>query len=120
MTVPKNKGYRGIVVTNRRFKWRFANRIVVVPDGLSGRQVLEVDFGWFDGWLYTNDRPNRPAELCPRVATPAFVASAIDFALRNGWNTDARGGRFLVTYVAGDGFRVAPHEALPNQPLQRS
>jgi hypothetical protein len=112
MTVPKNKGYRGIVVANRRFKWRFAERITVVPDGLSGRQVLEVDFGWFDEWLYARDDPNRPPEFSPSVATPAFVASAIDFALRNGWNTDVQGGRFLVTYSADKGFQMRADEGL--------
>jgi hypothetical protein len=106
MTVPKDKGYRGIVVANRRFNWRFAERIVVVPDGLSGRQVLEVDFGWFDEWLHVNDA-NRPPAFSPSVATPAFVASAIEFALRNGWSTDIRGGRFLVTYSAEKGFQIA-------------
>ena len=47
MPPPGKQGYRGITVANRRFKWRFDERVVVVPDGLSGRQVLEIDFGWY-------------------------------------------------------------------------
>ena len=107
MSVPKNKGYRSITVANRRFKWRFADRVIVVPEGLSGRQVLEVDFGWFDHWLYANDRAAMPPEFSPKVATPAFVASAIEFALGNGWSTDVRGGRFLLKYTTDKGFHLA-------------
>jgi len=114
----EKKGYRGIVVAGRRFKWRFAEHIVVVPDGLSGRQVLDVDFGWFDGWLYTNDPVNRPPKFSPDVATPEFVAAAIEFALKNGWDTDVRGGRFLLKYTAEEGFHTPPDATLPNQPSQ--
>jgi hypothetical protein len=117
MTVPKKKGYRRIVVADRPFKWRFAKHIVVVPDGLSGRQVLDVDFGWFDGWLYMNDRSNRPPEFSPTVATPAFVASAIDFALKNGWSTDVRGGRFVLKYTQEEGFHIPP-AGTPNNSVQ--
>ena len=38
-------------MAGRPFRWRFRNGIVVVPDGSSGRQVLEVDLGWIDRWL---------------------------------------------------------------------
>lgn len=79
----------------------------MVPVGPSGRQVLEVDFGWFDRWLYMNDRAAMPPDFSPEVASPAFVASAIEFALGNGWSSDVRGGRFLLKYTADKGFRVA-------------
>jgi len=118
MTVPKGKGYRRIVVGGRRFKWRFEDRIVVVPDGLAGRRVLDIDFGWFDCWLYVNDPTERPPEFSPQVATPAFVSSAIEFALKNGWNTDVRGGRFMLKYSADDGFQTSTGDVLPNKPLQ--
>ena len=107
MTTPKGKGYRSIVVAGRRFKWRFRDRVVVVPDGVSGRQVLEIDFGWFDVWLYVDGRVPAPPPFSPDVPTPAFVAQGIQFALTNGWNTDVCGGRFVVRYSTPDGFRVA-------------
>ena len=119
MTVPRNKGYRRIVVADRSFKWRFSDRVVVVPEGLSGRQVLEVDFGWFDTWLHVKDPARAPPPFSPKVASPAFVASAIEFALQNGWNTDVRGGRFKLKYSAEKGFQ-GPLGALPNRPLQRT
>ena len=113
MTVPKGKGYRRIVVGGRRFKWRFADRIVVVPDGLAGRQVLDMDFGWFDSWLYTIAPTKTPTAFSPRMVTPAFVASAIKFALQNGWNTDVRGGRFLLKYSEGSGFQSPTEDVQP-------
>jgi hypothetical protein len=79
-----------------------------------GAGPLEVDFGWFDHLLYTNDRENMPPAFSPRAATPAFVASAIDFALKSGWNADQRGGRFLVKYSSEVGFHWSPDGALPN------
>jgi hypothetical protein len=110
VTVPKNKGYRAITVGTRRFRWRFDERVIVVPESLSGRQVLEVDFGWFDSWLYANNRANMPPEFTPQIATPAFVASAIAFALGNGWSTDVRGGRFLLKYNRDKGFHLPADE----------
>jgi hypothetical protein len=115
MTVPSKRGYRRITVAGRRFKWRFAERIVVVEDGLSGRQVLEVDFGWFDRWLHVNDRDNMPPAFSPGVATPSFVATAIDFALKNGWDTAVRGGRFVLRYTSEEKFQRSPDEPLPNR-----
>jgi len=120
MTVPKGKGYRRIVVGGRRFKWRFADRIVVVPDGLAGRRVLDIDFGWFDCWLYTNYPTEKPPAFSPQAATPAFVSSAIEFALKSGWDTDVRGGRFMLKYSADGGFQTATGDVLPNKPLPRT
>jgi hypothetical protein len=48
-----------------------------------------------------------PPEFSPEIATPAFVASAIEFALGHGWSTDVRGGRFLLRYTADKGFHLA-------------
>jgi hypothetical protein len=107
VTVPKKKGYRAIVVAGRSFKWRFIERIVVVPDGLAGRQVLEVDFGWFDEWLYRKHDPDTPPAYFPRVVTPSFVAAAIAFALDHGWGSGVRGGRFLLKYTVQEGFHTS-------------
>jgi hypothetical protein len=105
MTVPRANGYRHIVVAGRSFKWRFSDRVVVVPVGPSGRQVLEIEFGWFDTWLYVRNPMEAPPPFSPKIAGPGFVASAIEFALQNGWRTDARGGRFRIRYRAETGFQ---------------
>src|SRR5687768_4078103 len=97
-------------VAGRRFRWRFEGHIVVAPDGLSGRQVLDVDFGWSDPWIHMNDRTDHPPAASPRIVTPAFVAAAIEFALGNGWKTETRGGRFRVTHSAERGFACAVSE----------
>ena len=104
MTVPSGKGFRAIVVNGRSFKWRFVKRLIVVPDGLSGRQVLEVDLGWSDPWLEINDPKTTGSGRNPQIATPAFVAQAIAFALHAGWNAELRGGRFPVKYSTSTGF----------------
>jgi hypothetical protein len=111
VTVPRTKGFRGIAVDGRPFRWRFAKVITVVPDGVSGRQVLEVDFGWFDIWLHANDRAGVRPVRAPPIATPAFVASAIHFALQNGWSTESRGGRFRIEHTAERGFQVSADRA---------
>jgi|GEM_PF-1525830 len=103
MVVPKRTGYRTMVVEGSRFKWRFAGKLVVVPDGLSGRQVLEIDFGAYDTWLDMNDPASRPPWPAP-VATPAFVAAAIAFALAHGWDTSVRGGRYRLKHTPETGF----------------
>lgn len=120
MTVPKSKGFRAIVVGNYRYMWRFSGHILVVPAGLSGRQVLEIDFGWFDGWLYASNAADRPPEFSPKVVTPSFVALAIDFALRNGWSTDLRGGRFVVNCRGANGFNVGSRQVLNAPPSERT
>lgn len=107
MTVPKGKGYRQIIVAGRAFKWRFAKRIVIVPEG-AGRQVLEVDLGWFDKWLHANDQVDQPPAFAPLAITPAFVAEAIAFAVKGGWDENARGGRLLLKYTAEQGFSFSP------------
>ena len=105
------KGYRQIIVADRAFKWRFSQRIVIVPEG-AGQQVLEVDFGWFDKWLYANDQANQPPEFSPAVVTPVFVAEAIAFALKGGWGSNAKGGRLLLMYTAEQGFGFSPGQCL--------
>ena len=119
VTVPRTKGYRRITVAGRPFRWRFRNGIVVVPDGSSGRQVLEVDLGWIDHFLRMKDFDPAATSHSPKVATtPSFIASAIEFALQNGWNTDAQGGRFRLRYSAEKGFQVPADGALSNSALQ--
>ena len=72
------EGLRAIAVDGRRFRWRFDQRLVVIPSDRSGPQ-LRVDWGWRD-WL----EPEGPASE-PWIVTPRFVAEAIRFALSHGW-----------------------------------
>jgi hypothetical protein len=92
------KNMRSIIVEDRQFRWRFDERLVVIPANRSGPQLC-VDWGWRD-WL----EPDGPGPE-PHVVTPRFVAEAIRFALAQGWQPEANGvplqlgfknGRFLV------------------------
>ena len=74
-------GLRPIVVAGRRFRWRFKQRLAVVPEGRSG-PVLYVGWGWRD-WL----EPERTGPE-PRIVTPRFVSQAIAFALARGWQPE--------------------------------
>lgn len=95
MGLPKKKrGFRTIQVNKQYFNWRFAGLIEVRP-ALQKNNKLVLDFGWFEEWLYVNDRENQPPAYAPRVITPAFVQQLIDFALQNGWDT----GRKQDCYV---------------------
>ena len=49
-------------------------------------KFLIVDFGWYDVWLYVNDKlENRPPDFEPHSVTPQFVRECIIFALQNNW-----------------------------------
>ncbi len=84
----KKRGFRKIVVENKAFNWRFTSLVDIRPEGLKGNKLL-VDFGWFDEWLYANDRENRPPDFEPKVITAQFVKKAIEFALLNDWNIES-------------------------------
>ena len=101
MAARKTSGYRTITVEEQRFKWQFQGVILIFLEELPGRQTLEIDFGWFDRWPYVLDPENMPPEAELNHVTPAFVASAITFALNHGWNPNKRGGKFLLNYKGG-------------------
>jgi hypothetical protein len=90
-------GLRPITVEGRRFRWRFDERLVIVPEGRSG-PVVFVEWGWHD-WL----EPEGPGPE-PRIVTPRFVAEAIAFALANGWQPEGDGDTLLKYNRSG--FRV--------------
>lgn len=106
MTTPKRAGFRPIVVAGRRFVWRFRGRVVVVDEGAPRGQVLEIDVGWYDAWLFARDPQDAPPPPAMAAITPRFVASAIAFALERGWNRDVRGGRWVVECARDGGLRV--------------
>jgi len=78
------RGMRSITVGNVQFRWRFDERLVVIPKSQSSLP-LDVDWGWQD-WL----EPEGPGPA-PQIVTPQFVAQAIDFALANGWQPQLHG-----------------------------
>jgi hypothetical protein len=87
MAVPqKKRGFRKIVVNGQAFNWRLKTQIEVRPVGCRDNR-LEVDFGFYDIWLYFGHMWDAPPAFEPAVVTPAFVSSAIQFALANNWDT---------------------------------
>ena len=74
-------GFRKIVVQGRVFRWRFEDRLVIIPDGESG-PPLYVRWGWRD-WVESVGPGNEPL-----IVTPRFVAAAIRFGLEHGWGPD--------------------------------
>ena len=92
-----SRGFRKIVVKEQSYKWRFQARIQICPEGLYNNK-LEIDFGYYDVWLYMNDWENRPADYEPKIITPAFVSTCIVEALNLGWNPSLKHGLFKVIY----------------------
>ena len=91
------KGFRKIAVEGREFYWRFSKQIFVIPKGFEN-SLLIVDFGWFDSWLYVNDKKNRPADFEPKIVTPHFVRESITYALNQGWSD----GKMEVEFRSGE------------------
>ena len=79
------KGLRKIIVDNREFYWKFNEKIFVTSEEINNC-LLIVDFGWYDVWLYVNDKENRPPDFEPKSVTSKFVSESITYALTQGWN----------------------------------
>ena len=77
------KGLRKIVVDENTYYWKF-NELVYVFNESDPNNFLSIDFGWYDEWLYVNDKENAPPDYHPKTVTPGFVAGAIRFALNVG------------------------------------
>lgn len=86
MAVAK-KGLRKIVVQDQTFYWKFNEKIIIMG-GENGSGLLITDFGWFDVWLYVNDKKNRPEPHEPQQVTPEFVSKCIQYALAEKWNPE--------------------------------
>lgn len=78
------KGLRKIVVDDREFYWKFNEKVFVVAEQHKN-SLLIIDFGWYDVWLYVNDKENRPPDFEPQNVTPKFVKESILYALHHGW-----------------------------------
>jgi hypothetical protein len=94
---------RPITVDDTRFRWRFDERLVVIPADRSGPQ-LYVEWGWQD-WLESEGPGPEPL-----VVTPRFVANAIRFAVAHGWQPTAGGGPLRLQYQGGS-FTLAARPA---------
>lgn len=94
----KNKtGFRKITVEEQIFNWKFAEIIDIRPENNMNNK-LEVDFGYYDVWLYVNDKENRPPDFDPKSITPKFVKNAIDYAIINGWNINSKNQKTRLIY----------------------
>lgn len=98
MSLPKKKrGFRKISVEGNEFNWRFNSHIEVCPVARKNNKLI-VDFGWFDPFLYVNDRLNSPTTYTPQIVTPAFVRKAIEFALKHNWDITEKTAVTKVVY----------------------
>jgi hypothetical protein len=98
MSVPKKKrGFRKIVIDNNVFNWRFNSQIEVCPATCKDNKVI-VDFGWFDSFLYLNDKSATPPEYAPKIVTPSFIRKVVEFALIHNWDITASTGVTKVIY----------------------
>jgi hypothetical protein len=98
VSLPKKKrGFRKIVIDGNLFNWRFNFQIEVCPVTCKDNRLI-VDFGWYDSWLYLNDKLSIPPEYDPKVVTPSFVRKAVEFALVHKWDITANTGVTKVIY----------------------
>ncbi len=97
MSLPnKKRGFRSLIIDESQFNWRFIGVIDVRPKA-NKNNMLIVDFGWYDVWLYVNDK-EKPPDWEPNVVTPQFVREAILAGIRLGWNPDNLSGTFNLKY----------------------
>lgn len=91
----RKRGFRKIVVDGKEFSWRFNSQLEICPASNKANKLL-VDFGWFDPFLYLNDKIATPSDYDPRIVTPAFVRKVIEFALSHNWDKE---GKIEVTKI---------------------
>lgn len=99
------EGLRKITVDGHALRWRFdwRGRVVVIPADRSGPQ-LYVSWGWRD-----HLDPGGPGED-PQWVTPSFVAKAIQFALKHGWNPAAKKPSMRLKFES-DRFSVVDNQS---------
>jgi len=78
------KGLRTLKIGEKEFLWRFAEHVLVLSE-LHAHAPLRVYMGWYDSWLYIQQKENIPPPFKPASITPKFVRAAIEFALDHGW-----------------------------------
>lgn len=96
------KGMRNIVVDRQKFYWKFNGKIIINSDQIKN-SLLIVDFGWYDVWLFVNEKDNRPPDFEPKSVTPKFVSESISFALAEGWKE----GKMEIEFKNGNYTKTA-------------
>ena len=91
------KGMRSIIVNGQKFNWKFNEKVIVNSDEFKN-SLLIIDFGWYDVWLFVNDKKNKPADFEPKSVTPKFVSESISFALAEGWKE----GKMEIEFANGE------------------
>lgn len=81
----KKKGFRKILIENQTYNWRFIGVIQIRPEQNNSNKI-EIDFGYYDTWLYVNDKENTPEDFEPKIVTPTFVKKSIENAIKLGWD----------------------------------
>ena len=94
------KGFRKIIVNDELYLWKVNKKIIILKEQKKSNRI-EVDFGWFDEWLYINDQNNRPSDYELKNITPKFIEDCIKFAIDEGWCSGMlllkfRGGNFYI------------------------
>lgn len=87
MISKKKNGFRKITIENHIYNWRF-NGIVEIRSNENKNNKVEIDFGWFDNWLYLNDPENKPENYEPKIVTPNFIKKSIENAIKLGWKIE--------------------------------
>lgn len=100
MIAKKKNGFRKIVVNDEIYYWRFNDCIDIRPDQNQSNK-LEIDFGYFDHWLFINDKENRPKDFEPKVVTPGFIKKIIENAIQSGWSINDKNKVMKLKYKEG-------------------
>jgi len=87
MIPEKKRGFRKIIIDGITYNWRFSDSVEIRPAHNSTNR-LEINFGYFDLWLYANDKESIPEDFDPKVITSNFIRAAITNAIKLGWNTE--------------------------------
>jgi hypothetical protein len=101
MGLPKKKrGFRIITIDSKKFNWRFAGEIDIRPEQQKDNRLL-IDFGWFDEWLYVDNKASRPPDYEIKIVTPEFVRRAVLYALENNWDITKNRQTLKMVYRNG-------------------
>jgi hypothetical protein len=97
MISKKKNGFRKITIENNIYNWRFTSIIQIRPNE-NPNNKLEIDFGWYDEWLFINDKENEPESYEPKKVTPSFIEKSIKNAIKLGWNIEAKNLQLKIKY----------------------
>ena len=97
MISKKKKGFRKITIENKIYNWRFTGSIQIRPNDNQNNK-LDIDFGWYDEWLFMNDKENEPENYEPKIVTPNFIEKSIKNAIKLGWNVEDKNIHLKIKY----------------------